>query len=76
MNSKLAKLALDAGLINYVDLETPRRYFIDGNADLEEIQEFAESIIVKFIDHLTKANQLQSPLTTAIIATDFFKEDK
>ena len=45
MNEHIEKLALDAGLLNYVDNETPRRCFIDGHADLEEVQKFAELII-------------------------------
>jgi hypothetical protein len=36
------KLALDVGLLNYIDNETPRHYFIDGNAGLEEVLEFAK----------------------------------
>ena len=39
------QFALDAGLLNYVDHETPRRYFINGHADLEEVEKFAELII-------------------------------
>ena len=38
------RLALEAGLINYVDNETPRRYFISGNADLDEVVAFAALI--------------------------------
>ena len=38
------KLALDVGLLNYIDNETPRHYFIDGNAGLEEVLEFAKRI--------------------------------
>jgi hypothetical protein len=45
MNEKILRLALDAGLLNYVDLETPRRYFISGHADIEEVHEFAKLII-------------------------------
>ena len=45
MNNKLLKLALNAHLLNYVDHETPRHYFIDGHADEETVQEFAELII-------------------------------
>jgi len=41
----IIRLALDAGLLNYVDNETPRRYFIHGHADLEEVQKFAEIIV-------------------------------
>ena len=45
MNERIQKLALDAGLLNYIDNETPRRYFINGHADLEEVKEFAELIL-------------------------------
>ena len=45
MNELMQKLALDVGLLNYVDNETPRRYFISGNADIEEVEEFAELIV-------------------------------
>jgi hypothetical protein len=48
MNDKITKLALDAGLMNYVDGETPRHYFVSGNAELEEVQRFAELIIQEF----------------------------
>jgi len=47
MNERIKELALDAGLLNYVDNETPRRYFIDGHADLEEVEKFAELLIRK-----------------------------
>ena len=49
MNNKLLKLALDVNLLNYVDHETPRHYFIDGYADEETVQEFAELIIQECI---------------------------
>jgi len=45
MNKLIKELALDAGLLNYVDNETPREYFIHGHADLEEVQKFAELIV-------------------------------
>jgi len=34
MNENVAKLALDAGLLNHVDNETPRRYFINSTGEL------------------------------------------
>lgn len=45
MNERIQKLALDVGLLNYIDNETPRRHFISGNADLEEVEEFAQLIV-------------------------------
>ncbi len=44
MEDCLIDLALKAGLINYVDNETPRRYFICGHADLEEVAKFAKLV--------------------------------
>lgn len=59
MNERIEKLALDAGLLNYVDNETPTRFFVDGNADLEEVEKFAELIIKECADIAT-INQYQS----------------
>ena len=50
MNEKLIKLALDSGLLNYVDNETPRNYFINGHADLDELKKFADLIIAECCD--------------------------
>jgi len=54
MNERIEKLALDAGLLNYVDNETPRRCFIDGHADLEEVKKFAELIVQEAIAVVNK----------------------
>lgn len=45
MNERIKELALDAGLLNYVDHETPRRYFIDAGDDQENVEKFAELIV-------------------------------
>jgi len=52
MNDRIEELALDAGLLNYVDNETPRRCFIHGHADLEEVEKFAELIVRECMDNL------------------------
>ena len=59
MNERIEKLALDAGLLNYVDNETPRRYFINGHTDLEEVEKFAQLIVRECADIAT-INQYQS----------------
>ena len=51
MNERIKELALDVGLLNYVDHETPRRYFIDGHADQETVEDFAK-LIVKEIENM------------------------
>ena len=40
-NEDIIRMALDAHLLNYVDLETPRRYFIPADAGVEEVERFA-----------------------------------
>jgi len=47
MDDRFIKLALDAGLLNYVDHETPRHYFINGHANLEDVAKFAELVILE-----------------------------
>ncbi len=45
MNERIIKLGLDSGMLNYVDNETPRHYFLCGNADEKDLEKFAELII-------------------------------
>ena len=54
MNERILKLALDAGLLNYVDNETPRRYFVHGHADLEEVEKFAELIVRECLEQIDR----------------------
>ena len=57
MTTRITKLALEAGLLNYVDNETPRRYFVDGHAHNEEVEKFAELIVQECasrVDHILR----------------------
>jgi hypothetical protein len=45
MNERIQKLALEAGLLNYVDNETPRYYFVHADIEIGEIEKFARSIV-------------------------------
>lgn len=56
MNNKLIELALDAGLINYVDNETPRHYFLCGYADTTNLEEFAQGLIRYLVDRVRDTN--------------------
>ena len=51
MNKRIKELALDAGLLLYVDHETPRHYFIDAGDDQENVEKFAE-LIIKEIENM------------------------
>lgn len=50
MNERIIKLGLDSGMLNYVDHETPRHYFLCGNADEECLEKFAELIVRQTLD--------------------------
>ena len=41
MNELIQKLAMDCHLMNYVDLETPRHYFVHADIGEEDIEMFA-----------------------------------
>ena len=45
LKNKLIQIALDVDLINYIDNETPRYYFIRCDADLDTVLEFAEAVL-------------------------------
>ena len=49
-NKIIAHMGVKAGLLNYVDHETPRFYFLSGHATEEDVFTFAEAIIEKCID--------------------------
>jgi len=61
---RITEIALDAGLLNYIDNETPRRYFIDGNADYDTVVVFARRIMQQTIIETT--DYLKAELTKAI----------
>ena len=52
-NDRIIRLAIEAGVINYIDHETPRHYFVDGHADVGDIVRFAETIINICTDMVT-----------------------
>ena len=56
MNPKLTELAVQAGLINYVDNETPRHYFISHYADTKDLEEFAQGLLRYLVDKARDTN--------------------
>jgi hypothetical protein len=49
MNQRIIKLGLESGMLNYVEHETPRHYFLCANADEECLAKFAELIVKECI---------------------------
>ena len=37
-------------MLNYIDNETPRRYFLSAHADEEDLQKFAELIVRECVE--------------------------
>ena len=54
MNDRIIKIGLESGMLNYVDNETPRHYFLCGNADEQDLEKFAELIIKESITEMEK----------------------
>ena len=52
MNPRIIKLGLESGMLNYVDHETPRHYFLSGHADEECLERFAELIVQECISQI------------------------
>jgi hypothetical protein len=51
MNQRIIKHGLDSGMLNYVDHETPRHYFLSAHADEECLEKFAELIVRECANH-------------------------
>lgn len=56
MNEKIERLAVISGVLNYVDNETPRVYFVSGNADCEDVEYFAKMIINECLEIIENAD--------------------
>lgn len=45
MNERFIKIGLESHMLNYVDNETPRHYFLSAHANEEDLRKFAELIV-------------------------------
>ena len=57
MNKRIIELALSSGMLNYVDHETPRHYFLSGSADEKCLEEFAELIVEECMTAILKESK-------------------
>jgi len=64
VNSQIIKLGLESGMLNYVDHETPRHYFLCGHADEECLERFAELIVRECTQIVTDAVDHREPAST------------
>ena len=68
----IIRMALDAHLLNYVDLETPRRYFIRADADVEEVERFAAHVAAAEREACAKAcEDLREFFSGTSLAVDY-----
>lgn len=63
--SKITQLALQAGILNNIDGETPPYYFIPAHASDYEVNEFAKLILQECIDVCNKGKSTQTTSTGA-----------
>jgi hypothetical protein len=66
MNDKLIQIGLDSGMLNYVDNETPRHYFLSGHADEQDLQKFAELIVQECVVVVADAVDHREPASTYV----------
>ena len=66
----IIRMAIDAHLLNYVDNETPRRYFICADADVEEVERFAALVAAAEREACAKVCE-RLPETFKIVADEF-----
>jgi hypothetical protein len=66
MNDKLIQIGLDSGMLNYVDNETPRHYFLSGHADEQDLQKFAELIVQECVAIVADAVDHREPASTYV----------
>ena len=49
MNEKLIDIGFKSGMLNYVDNETPRHYFLSGNADEMDLEQLYNLMAKEFL---------------------------
>jgi len=57
MNERIIKAGLDSGMLNYVDHETPRHYFLASWATEEDLEKFAELIMNETFNVVVKSQR-------------------
>ncbi len=45
MNERIIKIGVESSMLNYIDNQTPRQYFLSGFANEEDLELFAELIV-------------------------------
>jgi len=76
MNEQVIKIGLESNMLNYVDNETPRHYFLSGNADEQDLAKFAELIVQECLGIINSARKdyLVNPLfETSQLIKDHFE---
>lgn len=45
MNERIIKIGVESSMLNYIDNQTPRQYFLSGFANEEDLELFAQLIV-------------------------------
>ena len=71
MNKQLIeKFGVYSGLLNYIDNETPRRYFMSSWGTEEDLELFAEMIVKECVGVIESGRFLHDQAPTAIFAKE------
>lgn len=57
MDNRLYELGCKTGLLNYIDHETPRFYFINANADLDDFDAFCAEITEEYAAEIERLRE-------------------
>jgi hypothetical protein len=66
MNERIIKIGLESSMLNYVDNETPRHYFLSGHADEQDLERFAKLIIQECVIIVADAVDHREPASTYV----------
>ena len=75
MNERIIKLGLKSGILNYVDHETPRHYFLCGNADEKHLEKFAELLVRECCDIFVELRTRPADLAVKDVKKHFGVEE-
>jgi len=70
MNERIIKIGLESGMLNYVDNETPRHYFLSGHADEQDLAKFAQLIVRECVGVVEGGSFLHDQAPTAVFARE------
>ena len=67
-DDEIISIAVKTSLLNYIDNETPRRFFISGHAELEDVVNFGRAIAATAFEKASNATSAESSRAHGLLA--------